>query len=199
MCSKLMKRFWGMIGLFLLLAFFCRFQGKTALLVILSASVLHEIGHLFVLWILGGRVSYFGASAGGVQIHTDSLELSYLQESAAVLAGPMVNLAIGVLLCVLLPIKPKLAAAAGANLVLGLFNLMPAVPLDGWRFLQLMLCWWLGPSSGNKIAAFCGSVCALFMSVGLLLLMAYSGGNLWLLPTAVAIAFSGAQMLREEL
>ena len=198
MCAKLLKYSWETIGFFLLLAFFGWFQGKAALGMILGASVLHEIGHLLALRILGGRVSYFAASVGGLQIHTDSVGLSYLRESAAVLAGPMVNLAVGITLSVLLPFDPDLAAVAGANMVLGLFNLLPAAPLDGWRFLQLILCWWLGPVSGSRIAAFCGCVCSLLLAVGLFLLMVYSGGNLWLLPTAIAAAVSGVQVFRKE-
>ncbi|MBE6960988.1 MAG: hypothetical protein E7445_00810 [Ruminococcaceae bacterium] len=188
-----------MLGFFLLLAFFCRFQGITALAMILGASVLHELGHLLILRIMGGKVRYFSASAGGVQIHTDSLELSYFREMAAVLAGPMVNILLGFLLGGMFPFSLAFQAAAGANLVLGLFNLIPAAPLDGWRFLQLVLCWWLGPTRGGRLAALCGSVCALFLSVGLLLLMFYSGGNLWLLPTAAAAAISGDRILRKEL
>lgn len=180
------------------MAFFCRFQGKAASVMILGAAVLHEAGHLLMLWSLGGKVRYFAASAGGLQIHTNSLELSYLRESVAVLAGPMVNLAAGVLLSALSSSNPDFKAAAGANLVLGLFNLMPAAPLDGWRFLQLILCWRLGPDKGGRIAAIGGSMCALFMSVGLLLLIIYSGGNLWLMPTAVAAAASGIQVIRKE-
>lgn len=188
-----------MLGFFLLLAFFCRFQGIAALAMILGASVLHELGHLLILRIMGGKVRCFSASAGGVQIHTDSLELSYLREMAAVLAGPMVNLLLGYLLGSLFPFHPAFQAAAGANLVLGLFNLIPAAPLDGWRFLQLVLYWRLGPTRGGRLAALFGSACALFLSVGLLLLMFYSRGNLWLLPTAAAAAVSGDRILRQEL
>ena len=198
MCSKFLERWWEMVGFFLLIAFFCQFQGRTSLIMILSAAALHEAGHLLVLWSFGGKVRYFMASAGGLQIHTDSMELSYLRESLAVLAGPMVNLAAGVLLSALLPSNPSFNAAAGANLALGLFNLIPAAPLDGWRFLQLILCWWLGPTIGNKIAAFCGGICALFLSVGLVSLMVYSRGNLWLMPTAVAVAVSGIKIFRKE-
>ena len=166
---------------------------------ILGASMLHEMGHLIVLRILGGTVSFFSVSSGGLQIRTDSMGVSYLRESTAVLAGPMTNLAVGSILGLLSTRWPGLTAFAGANWALGIFNFLPAAPLDGWRFLQLVLCWLLGPADGGRIVAFCGGICGAFLSVGLLLLMFYSGGNLWLLPTAAAIAAAGARGIQKDL
>ena len=199
MFSELVKRYWGIVGLFLLMAFFCRFQGEAALAMILGASLLHEVGHLVVLRILGGTVTFFSASSGGLQIRTNSMGVSYLRESAAVLAGPMTNLAVGSMLGFFSQTWPGLTAFAGANWALGIFNLLPSAPLDGWRFLQLILCWLLGPANGGRIAAFCGGICGAFLSVGFLLLMFYSGGNLWLLPTAAAIAAAGARGIQKDL
>ena len=199
MLRKIVKRCWGMLGLLLMLALFCSFQGTTALMLIVAASFLHETAHLLVLWALGGRVSFLSASSNGLQICADSLGISYFRESMAVLAGPVVNIAAGVCLSALSSSWPDLTAAAGANWVLGLFNLLPAAPLDGWRFLQLLLYWRLGPVGGARAAALCGGICGAFLSAGLLLLMIYSGGNLWLLPTAVAVAAAGMRVFREEL
>ena len=199
MFSEWVERYWGILGLLLLMAFFCRFQGGIALAMILGASMLHEMGHLIVLRILGGTVSFFSVSSGGLQIRTDSMGVSYLRESTAVLAGPMTNLAVGSILGLLSTRWPGLTAFAGANWALGIFNFLPAAPLDGWRFLQLVLCWLLGPADGGRIVAFCGGICGAFLSVGLLLLMFYSGGNLWLLPTAAAIAAAGARGIQKDL
>ena len=199
MFSERIERYWRLLGLILLMAFFCRFQGGTALTMLLGASVLHEMGHLVVLRMLGGTVRFFSASFGGVQICTDSMGVSYLRESTAVLAGPMTNLAVGSILGLLSPRGPGLTAFAGANWALGIFNLLPSAPLDGWRFLQLVLCWLLGPANGGRIVAFCGGICGAFLSVGILLLMFCSGGNLWLLPTAAAIAAAGARVIQKDL
>ena len=199
MFFELLRRYWGVIGLFLLMAFFGYFQGEAALFMIVAASAVHEAGHLAAVGILGGTVGFFSASAGGLQIRADSMRLSYLRESAAVLAGPLANLAVGLLLSSIPPAWPHSTGLAGANIALGIFNLLPAAPLDGWRFLQLALCWLMGPVNGSRTADFVGGVCAVFLAAGLLVLVVYSRGNLWLLPTAAAVMASAANVFQKDL
>ena len=47
------------------------------------------------------------------------------------------------------------------NLVLGLFNLIPAFPMDGGRVLRALLSGWLGRAQATSIAASIGRVLAL--------------------------------------
>ena len=193
MFPETLKKHWNTIGFVLLLMWFAYFQGITALAVILFAAAIHELGHLMVLWVVGGSAQRFSLSADGMAIRSDSLRLSYGRELAAVLAGPMVNLLAGWILSAAPWPVPWRTAAAGACWVLGVFNLLPAASLDGGRFLQLILAWKWGPA-GERAAAICGSVSAYLLSAGLLILMYLSGGNLWLLPAAVSMAVSAEKV-----
>ena len=85
-------------GFWLLAAWFALVNGWRLLAVILSAALLHELGHLAVLGLLGGRVTGLRISVFGAELTTDAARLSYPREIAAVLAGPGVNLLCGLLL-----------------------------------------------------------------------------------------------------
>ena len=186
------------MGLLLMLTFFSYFQGFNAAIMILVASLIHECGHLLILWWGGSSIRRFRTSVEGMEICADSLRLSYSCEILAVLAGPMVNLVIGWILIQISAFYPTLRLAAGANFVLGLFNLLPAPPLDGWRVLQLFAEWWLGPGREAGIAVL-GIFVSFLLTAGLLLLVLVSGGNLWLLPTAAAILTAGISAVYREL
>lgn len=198
MWCKRIERWWGVLGLLLMLAFFSRFQGFCAVIMILVASLIHEWGHLLILWWGGGSIRRFRTSVEGMEICADSFKLSYSGEILAVLAGPMVNLLAGWILIQISAFYPTLRLAAGANFVLGLFNLLPAPPLDGWRFLQLFAEWGLGPGRGAGIAVL-GIFVSFLLAAGLMLLVLVSGGNLWLLPTAVAFLAAGISTAYQEL
>lgn len=198
MLRERIGRWWGVLGLLLMLAFFSHFQGFGAAIMILFASLIHECGHLLILWWGGGSIRRFRTSVEGMEICADSLKLSYSCEILAVLAGPMVNLIAGWMLIQISVFYPTLRLAAGANFVLGLFNLLPAPPLDGWRFLQTVTEWILGPGRGAGITVL-GIFVSFLLAVGLMLLVLVSGGNLWLLPTAAAILTAGISAAYQEL
>ena len=46
----------------------------------------------------------------------------------------------------------RLAQLAGAQAVLGCFNLLPILPLDGGRMLWLALCWGTDPFLADRVA-----------------------------------------------
>lgn len=97
----------------------------------LLAAVLHELGHCLVSMLLGGRFGWLELSAVGAQLRMDYPgPLSYGREIAVALAGPLVNLFLGVA-----AVRLGLFLLAGVSLGLGCFNLLPVGPLDGGRAL----------------------------------------------------------------
>lgn len=52
-----------------------------------------------------------------------------------------------------------------ANLILGLFNLIPAFPMDGGRVLRSLLSLWLGPARAVHIASIIGRILAVTMGI----------------------------------
>ena len=181
---------WDLLGLLLLLSWFCLLNGWRTTAALLSAALLHEAGHWTAVRLLGGGPVRLRVSPFGAVMESDGLRLSYAGELAAVAAGPGMNLLGGVLLPLALP-EAAGSMAAGANWVLGLFNLLPAAPLDGWRALQLLLCWRLGPDRGAAWSAAGGAVGTLSVLGLLVWLMAASGGNAWLALPAAVLAVNG--------
>ena len=177
-------------GFWLLAAWFALANGWRLLAVILSAALLHELGHLLVLGLLGGRVTELRISVFGAELVTDAARLSYPGEIAAVLAGPGVNLLCGLLLAGL-----HAWVAAGAHLSLCLFNLLPVRPLDGGRALALAVSALAGPAAGEGAARWAGALTALTLGALSLWLMGRTGGSLWLLPAAAGLLAAGAREL----
>ncbi len=127
--------------LFIILVFFCVF--------------LHELAHCYVSVGYGLRVrSITLLPIGGLAMFED-MPREPQQETRIALAGPAANFVLalwfGVLLLVINPtgfFRPALAsydassllpALFWANLYIGLFNLIPAYPLDGGRVLRAWL------------------------------------------------------------
>lgn len=91
----------------------------------LGAAALHELGHILCLRRFGAPIRRLRIGVLGAVLETGGT-MSYGRELAAVLAGPLANLLAAVLLGWL-----GYPVSAGANAVLGAFNLLPVSPLDG--------------------------------------------------------------------
>jgi Zn-dependent protease/predicted transcriptional regulator len=98
-------------------------------------------------------------------------------EAVMALAGPGVSLAIGLVAGALEALAPRgwvdarvaLALVAEMNLLLGLFNLIPAFPMDGGRVLRALLATRLGALRATRIASLVGKLfAAAFVAAGLL-------------------------------
>lgn len=146
---------------------------STAFAVLLGLSVLaHELGHCVValrLRIPVRRVRLF--LLGGLSEVARSPRRPG-QEGLIAAAGPVVSVLLAVFCGVLLPAVPPggatwllVAQCAVANLAVGLFNLLPGLPLDGGRLLRAGV-WALAGTrtAGTKVAVVGGGL----VSVGLL-------------------------------
>lgn len=93
------------------------------------AALIHELGHLLLLWAYGVPVWKIRIGAGGAQIHTTPL--SPHQELVCALAGPL----FGLILCLYWQWMPRTALCA---VIQSLFNLLPIPGLDGHRALHAL-------------------------------------------------------------
>ena len=167
-------------GFLLLILWFALINGWKMLLMVLGASLLHEMGHWLLLRLLGVRSTRLRITVLGAELDSDRQFLSYAGELLATLAGPAANLLAGLIMA---PFGGSWTEAAGAQLVLCIFNLLPVRPLDGGRALELIVSWAAGPEAGERTARCTGAAVSLAMAVGLLWLM-WRSGSLWLLPAA---------------
>ena len=169
---------WG----FILLLFLLSFYGYLHEMSILFGLVLmHELVHLQVARAHGlevGQVELF--PFGGVARIEDVLEMDPQVENNVAIAGPLSNfflVAVAIILYANIPALQKNEAFLffiRCNLVLGFFNLLPALPLDGGRILRARLSAGLGFQQATELAIRISQIMAVLMLLlGIYLL--YSG------------------------
>lgn len=169
-----------------LLAVFVWLSSPEVLGAVLLAALCHELGHYAALRRRGGWVRAVRISALGAEMQVAG-RMSYGGELLAAAAGPAVNLVLAAALGLLGRWWEPLYLFAGAQLVLGAFNLLPALPLDGGRILWLALAWLTEPYTAQRVLS------AVSLAVSLALLLGGGwfiwrlGGSPFLLVGAVGL------------
>jgi Zn-dependent protease/CBS domain-containing protein len=185
--------------------------------VIFASVILHELGHALVARRAGVPAKgIILLPIGGVTILDESQAIpesedTWKRDIRIAVAGPLVNLAIaGVSALFLLgavpgfPLTTKplvdinnlLRSVVWLNLYLGLFNLLPAYPMDGGRVLRAYFTRQMDPIRATQRAVRIGHVFAiLFMMLGMLLTNRPEtrADGLWLLMIGFFL-FVGAQL-----
>jgi Zn-dependent protease/CBS domain-containing protein len=167
--------------------------GIVAALVFLASLLAHEMGHALVATRSGVGVQGITLWLFGGVSKLDREATSPSAELRIALAGPAVSLAIAVVAGALAVISaalgvPRLVVAALAwlatiNVVLGVFNLMPAAPLDGGRVLRAVLWRRSGDHLSATISASNAGRVFGFVLIGLGVLQAAAGAagaGLWM-------------------
>lgn len=122
------------------------------------AAAAHELGHAAALWLVGGRAEGLRLSAVGAEMKIAG-PLSYGRELPVALAGPAASL-----LLAWGAAKLGRFLLAGISLALGLFNLLPILPLDGGRAAECVSELLLGPVGAERLQDLLAAV-----SLGILL------------------------------
>lgn len=170
------------------------------LAVLLFASVLlHELGHVFVALAQGSKVKGVTLMMLGGVSHIEDVSHAPRAEARMAIIGPLVSIAIAVVAYVghlmmgaLPDVQFGLYYLAQINLGIGLFNMLPAFPLDGGRVLRSILAQKRSRVRATEIAANVGRVMAVLIGLfGLLsgnFLMALIALFIWSGGTAEARA-----------
>lgn len=145
---------------------------------LVTAAIIHEICHILAVYVLGGRILKMEIQFVGCRI--DTTPIGEWKQFISILAGPMGSF----LLLFLCRIAPKIAICGALQ---GLCNLIPVMPLDGGRLLQLLL-YHLCPTKAKKIADFVAVfVC---ISVNIIALWFSIGGDMGPAPFLLAFVWS---------
>ena len=181
--------------LFLLVLFIFALSGLFTKAILTFVIVFaHELAHTFMAWKLG--VSAYEIELlpfGGVVKFQDLLQLRPKEEQKIAIAGPLFNfLVVGVLLLLLRYQhleQEMLFYLLKLNLSLGIFNLLPAFPLDGGRILRAELVKIYGLKLAHKKALIVSKIIALALAIISIVGVYFGYANITLLIIAFFIYF----------
>jgi Zn-dependent protease len=162
-----------------------------ALTVALFASVaVHELAHVALARRYGGRVHGVTLMLLGGVSHISRMPPRPRWEALMAAAGPATSIGLGLLLSVAYAFsgplpqdwRTALFYVASMNLALGVFNLLPAFPMDGGRILRAWLAARWGAVRATRTAAQVGRGLAVAMA-----LVGFFTGSLLLLLVALFV------------
>jgi stage IV sporulation protein FB len=174
--------------------------------------VVHEFGHILAARRFGIRTPKVTLLPIGGVSQLERMPKAPREELLVALAGPAVSLGIAGLLLLWLGHMPAaedlgalrygdalITELAAANLVLAVFNLLPAFPMDGGRVLRALLAIRLGYARGTRVAAAIGEVAAILLGfVGLIAsqpILLFIALFLYI----AAVSESGVSLMRDSL
>ncbi len=158
----------------------------SAIIIVLSffvCVILHEFGHAFAARRFGVKTFDIIMTPIGGIARLERMPEGKGQEFWVAIAGPFVNFMIagiiwlgflvfagevwpdfsGVSWTLASPPRGYFIIIMGANLGLGIFNLIPAFPMDGGRILRSLLSLRMDRSRATKIASYAGQAIAIAM------------------------------------
>ena len=153
--------------------------GLAFIVILFVCVVLHEFGHIMMARRYGIKTPDVTLLPIGGVASLERMPEKPDREIMVALAGPAVNLVLATLLLVLLggqidfeklkriehePID-LLSQIALANIVLFVFNLIPAFPMDGGRVLRAILAFNMGYARATRMAATIGQGIAIVFGV----------------------------------
>lgn len=159
------------------------FWGILFILVLFGCVVLHELGHALTAKKYDINTEKITLLPIGGVASLESMPENPVEELLVALAGPAVNVVIAFLLYLVVPVESYLSQdpevlreslktidagnfffyLLSANIILVLFNLIPAFPMDGGRVLRAVLSMKLDRVRATQVASMLGRMVAFFL------------------------------------
>lgn len=149
--------------------------------------LLHEFVHLLVAGKAGYRVNQIELFPfGGVAEYRGLMEMEPWQEVKVALAGPLFNFTLVAIFYMLIfsgiyPETELISLVMKYNLLIGGFNLIPALPLDGGRILRALLVSKWGFQKGTLVSVRIAKMMSLSGGIAGVIGLLLNLSNIWFL------------------
>jgi len=173
--------------------------GMLAAIIFFTSVLVHELAHSYVALKHGYRISGITLFIFGGVAQIEEVPPRAPGEAVMAFAGPASSLAIGAVMMLfsrgigtlgdttgIILIETTFGLIGFYNVLLGLFNLLPAFPMDGGRILRAVLATRMDFVRATEVAASIGRAFAISMAIiGIFF-------NFWLVILAIFIYFSAS-------
>lgn len=188
--------------LFYMFGLYYALTGKIFVFIIYTVSALaHELGHSFAAAGAGYKLNRITLMPFGAVVSGELDGLKCTDELKIALAGPILNLAVGLFFVAVWWIFPEIYAytdvAAQANFTLALVNFIPVYPLDGGRIAYSLLSLKLKKETVRAICRISGIVFATAL-FALFIVSAFFTFNLSFLFFSLFVLFGALDKNKEN-
>lgn len=173
--------------------------GMLAAVIFFASVLIHELAHSYIALKHGYRISGITLFIFGGVAQIEEIPPHAPGEAVMAFAGPASSLAIGAIMMSLSWVISTIGNSTGViliettfgligfyNILLGVFNLLPAFPMDGGRILRAVLAKRMDFVRATEVAASIGRAFAVTMAIiGIFF-------NFWLVILAIFIYFSAS-------
>ena len=165
--------------LFFAFGFYYALSGKILIFTVYTVcAVIHELGHSFVAGGLGYRLNKITLMPFGAVVSGDVDGLKVSDEIKIALAGPLINLVIGLFTVAFWWIIPELYAftdvVAEANFSMAIVNFLPIFPLDGGRVLWAGIALKKGRRTAERVCRAVGVAFSLLLVLAFVVSVFYT-------------------------
>lgn len=165
-------------------------DGSGTCAVALFCCIVHEIGHIVCLMILGEKPVAVEFSFYGIKLERkEPSTLTSAEELTVYAAGPIMNFIFSGLMMPFSSDYSGMKTAAAISLCIGVFNLIPCVPLDGGNILSCFLHYMTDEEMADKLCFYAS--CAALVSMGLTgVVIFFRSGNFTLFAVTAYLAWA---------
>lgn len=152
----------------------------------LFCCVVHELGHIICLYILGEKPKLIELSFYGIRLEQNNNCMNFFENITVYLSGPAANFILSAVLFSFGRIY-GIKTMAVTSVCVGIFNMLPCVPLDGGNLLNLILSCFTSEENCRKISFFASVLIILPLLIcGFILL--FRNGNITLIAVSGYLA-----------
>ena len=174
------------VVLLLAVYYYC---GAVVFFALLISAFTHEAGHAAAINLCGGRISDFRLDASGMSMCETGVD-GIAAELFCLLSGPATGLILAIFM---LKLNTDFASyTCAVSILLSIYNLLPALPLDGGRAVFCLLNSICGSETANRILEVSGIVTGtLLVAAGIALMKtALLIAGIWILIAQTGIVKS---------